>query len=682
MNNLGHHPATRARKGSLLLVLLGSTMTLSVMAQNHIAVNTTGAAPDPSAVLDVDVSALPANAKKGFLVPRVANALTIGSPVDGLLVYQTTGTTGFYYYDATVPGWKPINKGGRAWDLPGNDLVQTPEDFLGTTGADPLVIKTWNIERMRIDPTGNVAIGQTTANEKVDVAGAVRVQGTVSTTNIGTIRYNSYSAVQAAPPNSTVNYAQHEGYMGPAAGWKKLENDYSIVRNASYTQMSDATCGTAASMSEIPDNILASQTNANAFATPYYNVILYKYVRRQYLFLKNELNVELNQLSGNLTITHGICPGEPITAISIYHAAGTPKAWNVKVSLFHVPYGVDDLSGGFQGNTDPTFACYVDNSGTTNWPSSSAAGWETIPLSSPFVWDGIRNIVVEMCMNAPSIAGSGAIAVKSYTVPGVSPANQLTYGMNARQGAPAGCLTADPAATQCAGNAVSACGMTDAICNGSYVQTSSTNIRPVIRFEGSAASSTTGNGVSGTGDYLNITAGLIVEEDPNWRTYTSPIYIYRGPGSISVENGVYDNGVRLNDQVFDRYFDGRVRPEEADLSGDQRLLSMDEMADFTARNRHLPTMKGRKAWARENGFSLGDLTNQLWNTTETQAIYLTELNDDADLLEALTTDRPLEPLEIARMTVAVKGMNELCDKEKQLLIDDLVERSKTKTDLK
>lgn len=64
-----------------------------------VSINTDGSAAHASAILDVK------STNKGFLVPRMtlAQRTAIASPAEGLLVYQTDGTTGFYYYQA---GWK------------------------------------------------------------------------------------------------------------------------------------------------------------------------------------------------------------------------------------------------------------------------------------------------------------------------------------------------------------------------------------------------------------------------------------------------------------------------------------------------------------------------------------------------------------------------------------------------
>ena len=78
---------------SLLIIV-----SLSTNAQVGIGVAATDVAP--SAQLEVK------STTKGLLTPRMTEAqkLAISSPATGLLVYQTDGTSGFYYYDGSV--WK------------------------------------------------------------------------------------------------------------------------------------------------------------------------------------------------------------------------------------------------------------------------------------------------------------------------------------------------------------------------------------------------------------------------------------------------------------------------------------------------------------------------------------------------------------------------------------------------
>ena len=78
--------------------------TLASKAQNA-AINSTGTAPDASAMLDVS------STTKGILTPRMTavQRAAIASPATGLLVYQTNGTDGFYYYDGAV--WSALGGG-------------------------------------------------------------------------------------------------------------------------------------------------------------------------------------------------------------------------------------------------------------------------------------------------------------------------------------------------------------------------------------------------------------------------------------------------------------------------------------------------------------------------------------------------------------------------------------------
>ena len=78
-----------------------------------VSFNTTGTAADASAMLDV------ASTTKGMLVPRMtaAQKTAITSPATGLMIFQTDGTPGFYYYT------------GSAWSAVGGSSLPS-----GTTG--------------------------------------------------------------------------------------------------------------------------------------------------------------------------------------------------------------------------------------------------------------------------------------------------------------------------------------------------------------------------------------------------------------------------------------------------------------------------------------------------------------------------------------------------------------------
>lgn len=89
---------------ALLIILAALGLTFKAQAQG-MAVNNDSSPPHSSAMLDVKAT------DKGMLIPRMtaAQRSLIAAPVTGLWVYQTDGTSGFYYYN------------GSAWTLMGND---------------------------------------------------------------------------------------------------------------------------------------------------------------------------------------------------------------------------------------------------------------------------------------------------------------------------------------------------------------------------------------------------------------------------------------------------------------------------------------------------------------------------------------------------------------------------------
>jgi hypothetical protein len=83
----------------VVALLIANATTLS--AQNNVGIGTT--TPNASAALEVQ------STTQGMLIPRMTSAqrTAIASPASGLLVYQTDGTAGFYYYSGSA--WASLN---------------------------------------------------------------------------------------------------------------------------------------------------------------------------------------------------------------------------------------------------------------------------------------------------------------------------------------------------------------------------------------------------------------------------------------------------------------------------------------------------------------------------------------------------------------------------------------------
>lgn len=121
--------------------LTASILFLSVNSfAQSVSINTDGLPADGSAMLDIRSS------EKGILIPRMTDAqkTAIVTPATGLMIYQTDGTAGFYYYDGTA--WTYINSVGPVGPVgpqgpqgvqgdPGPQGIQGDPGPIGATGA-------------------------------------------------------------------------------------------------------------------------------------------------------------------------------------------------------------------------------------------------------------------------------------------------------------------------------------------------------------------------------------------------------------------------------------------------------------------------------------------------------------------------------------------------------------------
>lgn len=107
------HIKNLVKKISAVVLFTGNMF--SAQNTNGPGIGIGNSSPNPSALLDVDVTSRPANAKKGLLLPRVVlqnrtDVTTIPNPAVGLLVYNTANSATdslimantFYYWTGTT----------------------------------------------------------------------------------------------------------------------------------------------------------------------------------------------------------------------------------------------------------------------------------------------------------------------------------------------------------------------------------------------------------------------------------------------------------------------------------------------------------------------------------------------------------------------------------------------------
>jgi hypothetical protein len=124
---------------SIFYLLLSILLLLSsIPAFAQIGIGTTS--PAPSAALEV--SSLENN--KGILIPRLSDTQknAISNPAEGLLIYQTSAPSGFYFF--TNGDWKLIINQTNGKNLSSNDYTTAEKNklasILGTNTGDQTTI--------------------------------------------------------------------------------------------------------------------------------------------------------------------------------------------------------------------------------------------------------------------------------------------------------------------------------------------------------------------------------------------------------------------------------------------------------------------------------------------------------------------------------------------------------------
>ncbi|MDC1432322.1 DUF1566 domain-containing protein [Polaribacter sp.] len=149
-----------------------AAVLLTVSTYGQVGIGTTN--PDASAALEITSST------KGVLIPRMTEAQrdAIPSVATGLMIYQTDGTVGFYYYNGS--SWTNVGiTGAQASAITANTAKVGYTDALVSANEDVVA----NTEKVGITPAQTSAITANTAKVGITTSQASAI--TANTAKVG-----------------------------------------------------------------------------------------------------------------------------------------------------------------------------------------------------------------------------------------------------------------------------------------------------------------------------------------------------------------------------------------------------------------------------------------------------------------------------------------------------------------
>ncbi len=131
------------RKIIIIACFFGIMHSYNNCVAQSVGINTSS--PDVIAMLEVQSNT------KGILIPRTSTAsrLAIANPAKGLMIYDTTKSS-FFFYNGNA--WNEISESNTVWNVSGNGNTNPANDFIGTIDNTPLNFRVNNQPAGSIDP--------------------------------------------------------------------------------------------------------------------------------------------------------------------------------------------------------------------------------------------------------------------------------------------------------------------------------------------------------------------------------------------------------------------------------------------------------------------------------------------------------------------------------------------------
>jgi len=244
------------------LLFIGLTLAIVTAKAQSVAINTSGATANSSAILDVSSSS------KGVLIPRMSSVQRngIATPANGLLVYDNDSLAFAYYNGTTWSFIKGNSSIAAAWSTNGNANT-TAASFMGTTDNQDIIFKRNSIKVGLLNTT-NTAFGLNAFS--ANTTGASNAAFGAGALNSNTTGYNNV-AIGIAALNKNTDRSNLVA-IGDSALYNNISgNDNTAIGSKALSKNTGGSDNTANGFEAMYSNIFGYENTANGSGALYSN---------------------------------------------------------------------------------------------------------------------------------------------------------------------------------------------------------------------------------------------------------------------------------------------------------------------------------------------------------------------------------------------------------------------------
>lgn len=267
----------------------------------------------------------------------------------------------------------------QAWSLGGNANTDSSLQFIGTTDARALSLRTSNLTRLRISSNGNVGIGITNPTHKLTLSGDALINSYTLGRGAGNIISNIVFGWNALDANTT-------GYDNAALGYQSLNNNTTGIGNIALGRdalrlNTSGSRNTGLGSYALADNQTGRYNTGIGYSALGNNVVGYSNVAIGVMALNtNTSRSNLVAVGDSALYYNGL------GATAYYHgtgntATGSKALMKNTLGYLNTAFGYEALTDNTSGYTNSAFGCRSMTTNTTGY-YNSAFGFESMRFNT------------------------------------------------------------------------------------------------------------------------------------------------------------------------------------------------------------------------------------------------------------------------------------------------------------